>query len=89
MTISIEALLTALGVAAVAIGAWVDTRTKIKALEIKVDRSEKLEEKNDRQFEQVLKILNDLKESTAEKFGELHGLYREVLVEMSKPKKQQ
>ncbi len=86
MNISIEALLTALGVMAVGIGAWVETRTKIKALEIKIERQEKLEDKNDRQFTEIMKILNELKESTSEKFSELHTLYREVLIEISQPK---
>lgn len=83
MTLDAQTLLTGMGVAGVFIGVWVGIHVRLKALEVEVKQLQKNEDKNGEKFDSIMNKLEEMRESTSEKFTLMHENFRDLLREMA------
>lgn len=65
---------------------WMNTNSRLRALEIQVKQLEKNEDRNSDKFDSIIEKLDELKTNTAEKFTLVHENFRDLLKEIAKIK---
>lgn len=83
MNLDIQTLLTGFGLVGGFVVVWVNIHVRLKALEVEVKQLQKAEDKNGEKFDSIIEKLEEMRESTSEKFTMMHENFRDLLREMA------
>lgn len=83
MTLDAQTLIAGIGLAGGFVVVWVSIHVRLKALEVEVKQLQKNEDKNGEKFDSIMDKLDEMRESTSEKFTLMHENFRDLLREMA------